>query len=408
VQTPGNNVHRMMLPVLIILACTTAYATTPGEKHTHAIFQDDFEDFDPDAWDLQIGPATSYGAYWKILEEDGNKVLSVKGTVGVGFRAPHWTDYTVMVRIKLIEAPEDVRVVVRTGDSGAGYNFGFSQGEMEITKSHGWSTEPTYITKFLSGFGIDKWHTIKIVCIGDTFWLYLDNQLMYEYQDDTDPILSGRIGFGCGPNTHVYYDDVWVAVTHTDYVEIKITDAQTITEQAKAAGADVEEPEKMIEEAREKLKTGDLATAEGLASMAAEKAKGLLELATSEAQQQQETQQQPTQTSPPLSIERVATIITIGGAVTGVCGWALKARGDRRKRAILFTELMQATDDIYDRHRSDPGQCETELLRMKDRAINEFKKNLITEKDYNTLNEKIKEYISGLRDAAREKYPVPT
>jgi len=93
------------LTVLLILACTTAYAATPGEEHNFSIFQDDFEDWDETAWELNVGPAASYGAYWKILDEDGNKVLSVKGTVGVSLRALNWTDYTVMVRIKLIEAP---------------------------------------------------------------------------------------------------------------------------------------------------------------------------------------------------------------------------------------------------------------------------------------------------------------
>ena len=160
----------------------------------------------------------------------------------------------------------------------------------------------------------------------------------------------------------------------------------------------------MIEEAWEKLKTGDLATAEGLASMAAEKAKGLLELATSEAQKQPEAQQQSApQPGATLSIERVATILTIGGAITGVGGWALKTRGDRRKRAILFSELMQAAADANDRHQGDATQCEAELQKIKDRAINEYKKNLITEKDYHTLNEKIKEYTNKLSEPTREQ-----
>jgi len=403
VPAHGNKVHPVTLTVLLIIACTTAHASTPGEEHNYAIFQDDFEEWDETAWELNIGPTASYGATWKILDDNGNKVLSVKGTVGVGAGAPYWKDYTVIVRIKPMDAPEGVRVVIRTGESGAGYSVEFSPTDTVFTKSLGWETEPIYITKFLSAFSSGTWHTVKIVCVKNAFWVYVDNELKFEYRDETEPILSGRIGFGCGPNTNAYYDDVRVAVTHTDYVEHLITGAQMIIDQAKVLGADIDEPERQLNEARAKFNEGELGAAEALAVLAAQKAKGNMELATSGAQEPQETQQQPTQTSPPLSIERVATILTIGGAVTGGAGWALKARGDRRKRAILFSELMQATDDAYTRHRSDPHQCETELQRIKDQAINEYKKNLITEKDYHTLNEKIKEHTSRLNEPTREQ-----
>jgi hemerythrin superfamily protein len=62
---------------------------------------------------------------------------------------------------------------------------------------------------------------------------------------------------------------------------------------------------------------------------------------------------------------------------------------------------MQAAADTYHRHQADTALCEAELLKLKDRAINEYKKNLITEKDYHTLNEKIKEYIGELQKTTR-------
>jgi hypothetical protein len=58
---------------------------------------------------------------------------------------------------------------------------------------------------------------------------------------------------------------------------------------------------------------------------------------------------------------------------------------------------MQGTDEVYERNRADARLCEAELQRIKDRAINEYKKNLITEKDYHALDEKIKEYVMVLR-----------
>jgi hypothetical protein len=70
----------MMLANLLVLTFTAVHASKPGEEHTFAVFQDDFEDWDEDAWDLYIGPNASYGAAWKVLDDGGNKVLSVKGS----------------------------------------------------------------------------------------------------------------------------------------------------------------------------------------------------------------------------------------------------------------------------------------------------------------------------------------
>lgn len=401
----GNIVRRTLLATLLILTFTTVHASTPGEEHTFAVFQDDFEDWDEDAWELNIGPNASYGAYWKVLDDDGNKVLSVKGTVGVAAGAPYWTDYTLMVRVKLVDVPEYLGIQVRMGETGLGYIASFSLNDMVFTKSLGWGSEPIDFTKVESTLSSDTWHTLKIVCVGNAFWIYVDNELKVEVKDETDPVPSGRIGFAVGPNSNVYFDDVWVAATHADYVGYLITGAQLLIDEAKSLDADVDEPERMLREAEAKLKEGDLGAAEGLARGAAEKAKGNMELATAERQEPPPEAQQPpaAQQGTPLSIERVATLLTIGGAIAGVGGWVLKARSERRKRTILFNELMQGTDDIYERRRTDAQLCEAELLRIKDRAINEYKKNLITEKDYNTLNEKIKEYIRRLREAAGEQ-----
>ncbi|OGD47112.1 hypothetical protein A3K69_04710 [Candidatus Bathyarchaeota archaeon RBG_16_57_9] len=390
----------MMLTTLLVLAFTTVHASTPGEEHTFAVFQDDFEDWDEDAWELDIGPHASYGAAWKVLDDGGNKVLSVKGTVGVAAGAPYWADYTLMVRVKLVDVPEYLGIQVRMGETGLGYIAYFGPTDVVFVKSLGWGAESIDFTKIPSTLSGNTWHTLKIVCVGDEVRVYVDNELKVEVKDETDPGLSGRIGFAVGPNSSVYFDDVWVAATHADYAGYLITGAQLLIDEAKAMDADVDEPERLLNEARAKLEEGDLDAAAGLADAAAEKAKGNMELAAAERQEPPpETQQPAAQQGTPLSIERVATLLTIGGAIAGVGGWALKARGDRRKRAILFSELMQGTDDTYERYKTDARQCEAELQRIKDRAINEYKKNLITEKDYNALNEKIKECIRRLRES---------
>jgi len=389
----------MMLATLLVLTFTTVHASTPGEEHTFAVFQDDFEDFDENAWELNISPSASYGASWKVLDDGGNKVLSVKGTVGVAAGASYWKDYTLMVRVKFVDVPEYLGIQVRMSETGQGYIASFSLTDVVFVKSPGWGSESIDFTKIPSTLSGNAWHTLKIVCVGDEFWVYVDNELKVEVKDETDPVPSGRIGFGCGPNTNVYFDDVWVAVTHTDYAVYFITEAQLLIDEAKAKGADVDEPERMLEEAKAKLEEGDLDGAARIADMAAQKAKGNMELAAAanQAHQEPESQQPAAQQGTPLSIERVATLLTIGGAIAGVGGWVIKARGERRKRAILFGELMQGTDEVYERLKADARTCEAELQRIKDRAINEYKKNLITEKDYHALDEKIKMYLGELR-----------
>jgi hypothetical protein len=380
---------------------TTVHASTPGEEHTFAVFQEDFEDFDEDAWELNISPSASYGASWKVLDDGGNKVLSVKGTVGVAAGASYWKDYTLMVMVKFVDVPEYLGIQVRMAETGQGYIASFSLTDVVFVKSPGWGSESIDFTKIPSTLSGNTWHTLKIVCVGDEFWVYVDDELKVEVKDETDPVLSGRIGFAVGPNSNVYFDDVWVAATHADYVGYLITGAQLLIDEAKSLDADVDEPERMLREAEAKLEEGDLGAAEDLARSAAEKAKGNIELAATERQEPPpETQQPAAQQGTPLSIERVATLLTIGGAIAGVGGWVLKARGDRRKRAILFSELMQGTDDVYERYKTDARQCEAELQRIKDRAINEYKKNLITEKDYHTLDEKIKEHVRRIREEA--------
>jgi hypothetical protein len=388
----------MILTILLTLACTTAYASMPGEEHNSPIFQDNFEDWDENAWD--IGPSTSYGSYWKVMDDNGNMVLSVKGTVSIAAGAPYWADYTLIVKVKLVDAPEGVMIRVRLGEAGEGYSVDLSSSDFVFIKSLGWGSEPIYLTKLESLLNSGTWYTVKIVCIGNTFWVYIDNELRFEYKDESDPMLSGRINLGCGPNSNVYFDDFWVAVTYTDYVGYLITEAQLIIDEAKALDADVHEPEDKLKEAQAKLEEGDLSAAEGLAKGAAEKAKGILEMAASGGEEQQPEPEQPapTQPSTTLSLERFATLLTIGGAITGVGGWALKTRSDRRKRTILFMELTQGVDDVYEKYQADAPRCEAELQRIKDRAINEYKKNLINERDYLTLEAKIKEYLRKQRE----------
>ena len=110
------------------------------------------------------------------------------------------------------------------------------------------------------------------------------------------------------------------------------------------------------------------------------------------------TVSEPEATGTAWSIERIATLITIGGATVGVVGWMLRTRSERRRRAILYKELLQGVDGIYTRYKMNARQCEAELYRFKEQMINEFKQGMITEENYNVLDGRIEEYLAEIRE----------
>jgi len=110
------------------------------------------------------------------------------------------------------------------------------------------------------------------------------------------------------------------------------------------------------------------------------------------------TVSEPEATGTIWSIERIATLITIGGATVGVLGWMFRTRSERRRRAILYKELMQGVDSIYTRFKMNARQCEAELYRFKEQMISEFKQGMITEENYNVLDERIEEYLAEIRE----------
>ena len=110
------------------------------------------------------------------------------------------------------------------------------------------------------------------------------------------------------------------------------------------------------------------------------------------------TVSEPEATGTAWSIERIATLITIGGATVGVVGWMFKTRSERRRRVILYKELIQGVDSIYTRYKMNARQCEAELFRFKEQVISEFKQGMITEENYNILDGRIEEYLTEIRE----------
>lgn len=110
------------------------------------------------------------------------------------------------------------------------------------------------------------------------------------------------------------------------------------------------------------------------------------------------TVSEPEMTGTVWSIERIATLITIGGATVGVVGWMFRTRSERRRRVILYRELIQGVDSIYTRYKMNARQCEAELYRFKEQVMSEFKLGMVTEENYNILDGRIEEYLAEIRE----------
>jgi len=97
-----------------------------------------------------------------------------------------------------------------------------------------------------------------------------------------------------------------------------------------------------------------------------------------------------------LSIEQVATLITIGGAGVGVAGWMARTTSTRRRKKILYKKLMNEIDGIYSRFKMNARRCEAELHRLRDEVLDEFKEGTIDEDNYNTLDNRIEDYMKEI------------
>jgi len=114
---------------------------------------------------------------------------------------------------------------------------------------------------------------------------------------------------------------------------------------------------------------------------------------------------EPEATGTTWSIEMIATLITIGGATVGVVGWMFRTRSERRRRVILYKELLQGVDSIYTRFKMNARQCEAELYRFKELVMSEFKQGMITEENYNVLDGRIEEFLAEIREEILRERP---
>jgi len=105
-----------------------------------------------------------------------------------------------------------------------------------------------------------------------------------------------------------------------------------------------------------------------------------------------------------LSIDQLATILSIGGAIVGVAGWFIRHERMEKRRKVLFTKLLDEVESIYSRFKMNAVQCEAELYKLKNEVLDEFKEGTIDEDKHNILEQRIDEYLKEVRkEIEREK-----
>ena len=64
----------------------------------------------------------------------------------------------------------------------------------------------------------------------------------------------------------------------------------------------------------------------------------------------------------------------------------------------MFKKLMDEVDNVYSRFKMNTRRCETELYKLRDQVLGEFKEGMIDEENYNVLDKRINEYMKEIKE----------
>jgi len=98
-----------------------------------------------------------------------------------------------------------------------------------------------------------------------------------------------------------------------------------------------------------------------------------------------------------LNIEEIATLISIGGTLAGVAGYIARTLSAKRRKRILFKNLMDEIDEIYARFKMNARRCESELYKLRDQVLDAFKEGMIDEDNYKVLGKRLEEYMREIK-----------
>ena len=70
----------------------------------------------------------------------------------------------------------------------------------------------------------------------------------------------------------------------------------------------------------------------------------------------------------------------------------------------MFKKLLDEIDEIYSRFKMNARQCESELYKLRDQVLDEFKEGAIDEDNYKVLDKRLDDYMKEIKEEiAREE-----
>lgn len=106
-----------------------------------------------------------------------------------------------------------------------------------------------------------------------------------------------------------------------------------------------------------------------------------------------------------LSMEMITGFITIGAAGVAIVSWMTRTQRARRKKKILFERFLGEVDSVHSDFKLNAHRCETELHKLNNDVLSEFKQGTLDEEHYNTLNLRIEDYMKEVRKRIDEENP---
>lgn len=104
------------------------------------------------------------------------------------------------------------------------------------------------------------------------------------------------------------------------------------------------------------------------------------------------------------SMELITGLITMGAAGIALVSWMTRTQRDRKKK-ILFERLLEEVDSVHSDFKLNAHRCETELHKLNNDVLSEFKQGTLDEEHYNTLNLRIEDYMKEVRKRIDEENP---
>jgi len=188
---------KMVSITVTLLSFLTLFIPTETVFTQDGSYSEDFEDGNAQGWELTQG--------WKIIEENGNHVLSGAGHYWA-YSNQDFVYCQLSFRIKVISG--DIHLVYRLNDEGRYF--------IRFNSSGSWLNKQYFPNDFhydLEGKNIqhknNAWHQVEISGQGDTITISVDGKTELTYTD-LEPLEYGSFAFETLDGSQAYIDDVVV------------------------------------------------------------------------------------------------------------------------------------------------------------------------------------------------------